>query len=194
MVVLDAVLPIFPSETVVIAATIVSLGTGQPVLLLVVLVAAVAAFVGDQAAYAVGRSSRRIRPGSRWRIGRWARGLDWAQRAVRERPWQIIVSGRFIPGGRTVVSMVCGSTRYSYAVFVAASAVGAVLWAITCVALGWMGGAAFHDNPLLAMAVSVGAALALAGLIETGRVLHGKRTAVEVESVAPLPESAAVGC
>jgi membrane protein DedA with SNARE-associated domain len=194
MVVLDAVLPIFPSETIVVAATIVSLGTGQPLLLMIVLIAAVAAFLGDQAAYALGRSSRRTRPGPRRRTGKWARSIDWAEHAVRERPWQIIVSGRFIPGGRTAVSMVCGSMRYPHAVFAAASAVGAVLWAITCVALGWVGGAAFHDNPLLAVAVGVGAALALTGAIELARALVSKRTAVQLKSAAPVPENAGVRC
>lgn len=176
---IDAVFPIVPSESVLIAVATVSVSAASateasstaasstaavgPPLWALVLVAALAAWVGDHLIFHLGR-----RVGSeRWRWmrrPRVARGIEWARRALARRGGLYIVTGRFIPGGRVAVNFVAGSTRYPRGRFAVTAALAAVVWASYSVGIGVVFGAVFDGQPLLAMVVGIVVAC-VAGLV-----------------------------
>jgi membrane-associated protein len=166
---LDAVLPVLPSETVIIAFGVATAGSSDPRIYLIVLCAAVGAFAGDNLSYLIG-----------WRFGPWAtrrffsseKGAarrDWAERSLRRYGMGLIIVCRFIPGGRTAVTLCCGLIRYSRRRFVAATAVASVIWASYAFLAGRIGGKAFEDKPVVGFAVAFGGALVVSGLIEAIR-------------------------
>ena len=163
----DVLFPIIPSEGTVIAAGVLAASTGTPNLLLTMAAAAAGAFVGDHLSYAVGRSflgpkllsrSRRLREA----VGRVSRQLD-------KRGGTLIVAGRFIPGGRTAVTLACGSAGYPLRKFTRATALAGVAWAAYSGAIGLLGGAAFAANPVLGLVVSIGLSVGITGAVELVR-------------------------
>ena len=168
---LDAVLPILPSETVIIAFGVATAGSTDPRILLLVLCAAAGAFAGDNLAYLIG-----------WRFGPWvtrrffssekgAARRDWAERSLRRFGMGLIIVCRFIPGGRTAVTLCCGLVRYSWRRFTVATAIAAVIWASYAFFAGRIGGKAFEDQPLVGFAVAFGGALVISALVEVIRRL-----------------------
>jgi membrane protein DedA with SNARE-associated domain len=175
--VLDAGIPLVPSETAVITAGVVA-GAGGLSLPAVILAAAAGAFVGDNTVYWIGR-----RYGSRV-VDRFFSGatsrrrIDWAQQQLSERGGELIAVGRFIPGGRTAVALSAGLVAYPwrrYALFDAAAAVG---WALYASFLGYFGGHAFEDAPWKGLLLALGIAFAVAGGVELTRwALKRRRSA-----------------
>jgi membrane protein DedA with SNARE-associated domain len=168
---LDAVVPLVPSETVIIAFGVATAGSSDPRILLIVACAAAGAFAGDNLSYLIG-----------WRFGPWAtrrffggeKGaarLAWAEKSLRRFGMGLIIVCRFIPGGRTAVTLSCGLIRYSWRRFLLATAVAAVIWASYAFLAGRIGGKAFEDQPLVGFAVAFGAALVVSGLVEAVRRL-----------------------
>ena len=101
---LDALIPIVPSETSVITAGVVA-SSGDLSLPLVILFAAAGAFAGDNTSYFVGaRYGTRINDRF-FQSEKAQRRIAWANRQVEERGGELIVIARFIPGGRTVVTL-----------------------------------------------------------------------------------------
>ena len=140
---LDALIPILPSETAVIALGVATAGSTDPRIGVLVALAALGAFLGDNAAYLVGR---RFGPAvSRWVFAgeRGQRRHAWAQRSLAQYGTRIIVACRFIPGGRTAVTLTCGLIGYPRRSFVVATAVAGAAWASYAFAIGRLGGQAF---------------------------------------------------
>ena len=126
---LDALIPLLPSETPVIALGAATAGSHDPRIAVLVALAACGAFLGDNLAYLVGR---RFGPFARRRLFAGARGgqrLDWARRSLERYGARVIVACRFIPGGRTAVTLACGLVGYPRRRFLAATACAGVLWA-----------------------------------------------------------------
>lgn len=171
---LDALIPVLPSETAVIALGVATAGQADPRIAVLVALAALGAFLGDNAAYLVGR---RFGPAvSRWIFAgeRGARRREWARRSLAQYGTRIIVACRFIPGGRTAVTLTCGLVGYQRRRFVAATAVAAVIWALYAFLIGRIGGRAFEHNIWAGLAVAFGASIALSGVIELIRRLRGR--------------------
>ena len=176
---LDAVLPVVPSETVLIAFGVATAGSADPRIFLLLLCAAAGAFAGDNLSYLIG-----------WRFGPWAtrrffapgsKGAarrDWAERSLRRFGMGLIIVCRFIPGGRTAVTLCCGLIRYSWRRFCAATAIASVIWASYAFLAGRLGGKAFEDKPLVGFAVAFGGALVVSGIVEViRRVIAWRRRA-----------------
>jgi len=108
---LDAIVPIVPSETAVITAGVVA-SAGDLSLAMIVPAAAAGAFVGDNSAYWIGRRFgtrvvERLFSGEKSR-----RRIEWAERQLTERGGELIAIARFIPGGRPSPSALdCSSFR-----------------------------------------------------------------------------------
>jgi membrane protein DedA with SNARE-associated domain len=160
---LDGVLPMIPSEAIVLAAGVFAHATA-PSLLLVVLSAGLGAFLGDHLAYAVARSV--FGPRLIGRSKHLSRAVAAAERQLQRRGGPLIVASRFLPGGRITMNAACGTTRYPLARFTPASALAALAWATYTAGLGFLGGAAFVANPLLGLAVGLGLSLAMGAVIE----------------------------
>jgi membrane-associated protein len=165
---LDALVPVVPSESSVITAGVVA-SAGDLSLPLVVAAAASGAFLGDNTAYFIGnRFGTRIN--ERFFSGEKARKrIEWAQRQVSERGGELIAIGRFIPGGRTAVTLSAGTLGYPWRRFVLFDAAAALGWALYASLLGYFGGHAFEKAPWKGLLLALGIAFAVAGAIEVVR-------------------------
>lgn len=166
---LDAVFPVLPSETAVIALGVATAGSTDPRIALLVACAAAGAFLGDNLCYLLGR---RFGPQVERRFfasEKGARRRQWAERSLERYGTQLIIVCRFIPGGRTAVTLSCGLVGYSRRRFVAATAVAAVIWALYAFFVGRLGGRAFEDKPWLGFLVAFGITIVISGLVEAAR-------------------------
>jgi membrane protein DedA with SNARE-associated domain len=181
----DSVVPIVPSETTVIIGGVAA-GLGNQELALVIAAGAIGAFLGDNTAYLLGRRMSAA-------IGRWAARkpkrqarLDWADKQIRQRGGLLLITARFIPGGRTALTVSSGITHQPRAWFAAWVAVAAVIWATYAALLGFMGGKAFEDDHTKAFLLAFAAAISLTITIEILRHMRAKRAS------SRNPEAAAV--
>jgi membrane-associated protein len=171
---LDALIPIVPSEASVITAGVVASG-GDLSLPLVVVFAAVGAFLGDNTAYLLGRRYG-VRITGRYFSGEKAnRRVQWAERQIQERGGQLIFVGRFIPGGRTLVALTAGTSRYEWRRFALLDAAAATAWALYAALLGYLGGRAFESQPWKGLLLALALALTVTGLTEVVRALRRRR-------------------
>jgi membrane-associated protein len=170
---LDVVFPIVPSETSVILAGVLA-STGDLILVLVIGVAAAGAVLGDNTAYWIGRmlGDRIV---ARFFKGERRKRVDWAEKQVTERGGYLIVVGRFIPGGRTVITLACGLLEMRWRRFIAFDVVAGLLWAAYAALLGYFGGRTFEESPLKGFIVAFAIALAVTGGIEVYRYLKKRR-------------------
>lgn len=173
---LDAIFPVLPGETVIIAFGVATAGSTDPRIFLIVLAAAGGAWAGDNLSYLIG-----------WRFGPWAtrrffapgtKGAarrEWAERSLARFGVALIIVCRFIPGGRTAVTLCCGLIRYNWRRFTVATAIAAQIWAWYAFLAGRLGGQAFEHQPLLGFVVAFGGALVVSGIIELIRRFIGWR-------------------
>ncbi|MEH0842528.1 DedA family protein [Micromonospora sp. CPCC 205711] len=167
----DAFFPVVPGETVVITAGVFA-AAGEPNLVAVIVVAAVGALAGDHVSYGIGRGGGAHRLARLPAESRRRTGSDWARRAVDRRGGSILTTSRYVPGGRTAVTLTMGAVRYPLSRFLFFDAVATGSWAIYCGLLGYFGGLAFEHDPGRALLVGVGLSLAVTGLLELGRWLR----------------------
>lgn len=180
---LDSVIPVVPSETCVIIGGVAAAG-GHQSLVLVILCAAVGAFLGDNLACQIGRLASGWFERRADRRPAFASRLEWATSQIHERGGLLLITARFVPGGRTVLTLSSGITRQPLVWFVSWIAVAAVIWATYASLLGFIGGAAFEDNHTAAFLLAFGGALGVTLVIETVRYILrrlGKQTADNVE-------------
>jgi len=162
---LDAFIIVLPSESAIITAGVFA-ATGGPELLPIMAAAGTGAMIGDHLGYGLGH-----RYGARFierlpEKGRRERAFTWARGALQQRGGMALVVARYVPGGRTAVTLTTGAIRFPVRSFVAFDALAAGSWAVYCTLVGYLGGAAFEDNPLYGVVLGVGFALTLAALIE----------------------------
>ncbi|WP_114855661.1 DedA family protein [Brachybacterium sp. YJGR34] len=174
VVAVDSVFPVLPGETVVVTAGTYAIVQDSPALWLLLPVTVAAAVCGDLTAHHVGRGAgplaQRLR---RNRMG--DRLFTWAEDGLRTRGGAIIVTARFVPGGRTATSITSGMIGYPRGKFLAFSLLAATAWAIYYIGLGMAGGYLFRDQPLLGVVIGVGIALVLSTIIERVRVRRMRR-------------------
>jgi membrane protein DedA with SNARE-associated domain len=88
---------------------------------------------------------------------------------VQERGGYLILVGRFIPGGRTAVTLACGLLEMRWHRFIRFDVAAGLMWASYAALLGYFGGKAFEESPLKGFAVAFVVALAITGGIEVYR-------------------------
>lgn len=162
----DAVIPIFPSESLLTAGSNLAAQDGSDISLLGLIAAgALGAIVGDSILYWLSRTVlRRFFEGrveQAMKNDKIRRGME----VIDDQAPSMIVFGRFVPGFRFVVGATMGITKYPYRKFLLWDAVGSTFWATyTCVAC-YLVATVIDDKPLLSIAVSVVATTALLGII-----------------------------
>ena len=176
---LDALLPIVPSETAIITLGVATAGSTDPRIGVLVALAAFGAWCGDNFNYLLGRwfgpwVVRRFLSGERG-----TRQRAWAERSLDHYGWRLIIACRFIPGGRTAVTLTCGLIGYNHRAFMSATAVAAAIWSSYAFFIGRLGGKAFEDKPWAGLLLALGVVLAVSGLVEAYRRLRGRRTPSE---------------
>lgn len=180
---LDSIIPIVPSETTVIIGGVAA-GLGDQRLVLVIACGAIGAFLGDNAAYLIGARMSGFVERRAEKRPKWKANLAWASRQIRERGGLLLITARFIPGGRTALTISSGVTHQPQGWFAAWIAVAAVVWASYAALLGYFGGRAFQDNHTLAFLVAFGAAVGVTLVIEGVRHVRRKRYEPEVDPEA----------
>jgi membrane-associated protein len=167
---LDVIFPLVPSETSVILAGVIA-ATGDLILFAVILVAAAGAVLGDNTAYWIGRKAG-PRLVDRFFAGERRKRIDWAQTQVQERGGYLILVGRFIPGGRTAVTLACGLLKMRWRRFITFDVPAGLMWASYAALLGYFGGKAFEEQPWKGFLVAFVVALGITGAIEVYRWLR----------------------
>ncbi len=171
---LDSVLPIVPGETTVIVGGVAA-GVGDQNLALVIFAGAFGAFVGDNLAYTIGDKFKGL-------VNRWAdrrperrARLDGAGRQIRKRGGLLLITARFIPGGRTILTVSSGVTQQPRRWFVFWITVAVVIWASYAAILGFVFGKQFEDNHTLAFILAFVTALSITGVVELVRWQRERR-------------------
>ncbi|GAB5079803.1 DedA family protein [Arthrobacter sp. AD-310] len=177
--VIDGFFPPIPSESVVVGLSAVAATADVPNPWLLVLVAALGAFSGDNIAYLIGR-----RVGTRrwsWMRGpRMQSAFRWAGAELRKRPASLILVARFVPIGRVAVNLTAGATGYHHLRFVLLTCLSAVLWAGYSVAIGLFFGQWFEENHLLGAVIAIICAVALGIVVDLViNKVRGKPNVVE---------------
>ncbi|MGN9889367.1 DedA family protein [Micromonospora sp. L31] len=167
----DAFFPAVPGETVVITAGVFAAG-GEPTIVAVIVTAALGALVGDHISYGIGRGGGAHRLARLPAESRRRTGSEWARRAVDRRGGMILMTSRYVPGGRTAVTLTMGAVRYPLRCFLLFDAFAAGTWGTYCALLGYFGGLAFERDPIKALLAGVGLSLAVTGLVESARWLR----------------------
>lgn len=172
--ILDVYVPIVPSETAVITAGVIA-DAGGLALPAILVCAACGAFVGDNSAYYLasrigGRAARRIANSERG-----SRKLEWADRQLRAHGVELIVAGRFVPGGRSAVALTAGAMHYSWRRFACFDAIAAGVWAAYAAGLGYVGGRIFERSPWFALATALAIAFAITAAVELVRHIGPRR-------------------
>ena len=165
---MDSFFPVVPSETMVIIGG-VSAGLGQLEWPIVALLAASGAFLGDNFAYYIGvffseRLQQRYNKSNKGR-----QRLRWAQQQIENRGGNLLITARFIPGGRTIVTLSCGITGQSRRWFMKWSAIAAVIWGFYATLLGFIGGKSFQDNHTKAFITAFSIAIVATVIVEIVR-------------------------
>jgi membrane-associated protein len=184
--IIDGFFPPIPSESVVVGLAAVAATADVPNPWLLMLVAALGAFSGDNIAYLIGR-----RVGTRrWH---WMRGprmqsaFRWAGLELRKRPASLILVARFIPIGRVAVNLTAGVSHYPHLRFVGLTVLSATLWAAYSVGIGLFFGQWFEHNHLLGAAIAIVCAVALGIVVDL--VINRVRGKVPVVERMKEPEA-----
>ncbi len=183
---LDSVIPIVPSETTVIIGGVAVATGGAPYPLVAVIAAGAAgAFIGDNMAYTIGYRWSAAFERRAQRKPKFAAKLRWARAQIHERGGLLLITARFIPGGRTALTLASGITRQPRTWFVRWTLIAATIWATYAAGLARLVGAPFKDDHTMAFWIAFGTALSINVLIEIVRHLMGKRAAAAKVRQAP---------
>jgi membrane protein DedA with SNARE-associated domain len=180
-----------PGETVLIAGAIYA-GAGHLNVVAVGVVGFMAAVIGDNIGYAIGRF------GGRALVERWGkyifltpRRLDIATEFFNRHGGKVITIARFVEGLRQANGLIAGIAGMHWLRFVAFNALGAALWVGTWVSVGYFAGqhiTAIYDD---ITNYSLYAAIAAAVLIAAWIFLRVRKRRREKATEIAVDESAA---
>lgn len=172
---LDSVVPVVPSEFSVIAGGVAA-GAGTLIddqrllsIILVIVAGSSGAYAGDSLGYWIGNRSDKL-------LKKWFfRGEKGEQRLlatgdqIRKRGGLLLITARFIPGGRTAMTFSCGLTGQPFlAWFTRWDLLATTLWASYAGLLGFFVAGAVESQST-ALWLAFGFALSVTVLIELGR-------------------------
>lgn len=188
---LDALLPVLPSEAAVIGLGVATAGSADPRIAVLIALAAAGAFAGDNLAYLLGRryggpAARRLLSGERGSHRR-----AWAERALSLYGARLIIACRFIPGGRTAITLTCGLIGFPRRRFAAATACAAVIWAGYAFFIGRIGGKVFEQSPWAGLLLGLATAVAVSAMVE---VVRRTRMWQRLSRARGRPAESAVTC
>ena len=185
----DAVIPIFPGETTLSAAS-TQAAEGSLELELVMLAGALGAIVGDSTLFWIARKN----------AGRVQGQLDKALKnpkirsgweALDRSPGLLIVAGRYVPGMRFAVNASMGLSDIPYRRFVLWSVIGGVMWSVYTCALAYNVATTLSGFPLASLIISsliTSAALAAIYFVDRRR-RRGAETAEPLDEPAIPPST-----
>ena len=180
--VIDGFFPPVPSETVLVAAAAVAASTGAWWMLVPLgLIAAIGAAIGDNVAFAIGRSMGT----TRWawmRRPRVAAAFAHAEHALDRRSASLILGARYIPVGRVAVNMSAGALGFAWRRFLPLSLVAGASWSALSLVIGLVAGSWVSDQPLVSAGIGILIALVLGLVID--RITAARRRRAPVAQLA----------
>lgn len=123
-----AFIPFITGDSLVFAAGLVAAANTDSINIYVMVIGVfIAAWLGDQVGYTIGRHAGR--PYLDKRKGKWLRNaIEKSEIYYLRYGWWSIVVARFVPWGRVIIPALAGIGRMNYYKFFSANAVGALLW------------------------------------------------------------------
>ncbi len=125
---IGAFIPFITGDSLVFAAGLVAAAHQDSINIVVMVIGVgIAAFLGDQVGYTLGRHYGR--PYLDKRKGNWIqKGITRSEQFYERYGWWSIVVARFIPWARVIIPALAGIGRMNYYKFFSANLVGAMLW------------------------------------------------------------------
>lgn len=187
---LDSIVPIVPSEFSVIAGGVAA-GAGELIddqrtlsIVLVIVLGALGAYVGDSLAYWIGQRSDKALKRIFFRGEKGEQRLFATGEQIRKRGGLLLITARFIPGGRTAMTFSCGLTGQPFlSWFTRWDLLATTLWASYAGLLGFYFSSTI-DNPSTALWLAFGFALSVTLTIEVVRwVIDRRRSGSDASTV-----------
>lgn len=173
LVVGDAFLVVVPGEVAVTAYGALAASTGSPPLVAVVAVATAGALLGDLCCYAVGRWVGLER--WRWmRSARVGRAVTWARDRLDARMALVLFTARFVPFARLAVNLTAGASRVPLPRYALVAGLAALGWSGYQALIGAAVAAFVPGGPMVAVIVSIVAAVGLGLLIDAALARRGR--------------------
>lgn len=165
-VVFDAIIPIFPSESLLTTASNLAAQTGSSIeLWRVILAGAAGATVGDSILYWLSRTLLHRSMADRLEKAEENAKVAQALEMLGSTAPLLIVFGRFVPGLRFVVGAMMGLSRYPYRRFLLWDAIGGTAWASYTCLVSYAVASLIEDKPIVSIAASALVTTALLGLL-----------------------------
>ena len=183
-----------PGETILIAAAVYA-GAGRLSIVGVALIAVLAAVVGDNIGYAIGRFGGRALV---LRYGKYVRftsdRLDKAEAFFARYGGVVVAGARFVEGLRQANGIVAGTSRMPWPKFLVFNVLGAVLWVGVWTSVGYLAGGhitvIYNTVTRYSLYVLIAAAVAVAALIIRAVVRRRRRAAGDKSAGDKAAESA----
>ncbi len=123
-----AFIPFITGDSLVFAAGLVAAANQDSINIFVMVVGVgIAAWLGDQVGYTLGRHYGR--PYLDKRKGKWLKNaIEKSEVFYLRYGWWSIVVARFVPWGRVIIPALAGVSKMNYYKFFSANAAGALLW------------------------------------------------------------------
>ena len=148
----DAVIPIFPGETTLAAASTIAAGGGLT-LGLIMLAGALGAILGDSSLFWIARTSAaKMRPHLDEALENPKVRIAWE--SLDRSPGLLIVAGRYVPGMRFAVNASMGLSNIPYRRFFPWSVLGGALWSVYTCALAYRVSTTLSGFPLASLVIS----------------------------------------
>jgi len=125
-----------PGDSILFSAGLVAAAHKEANILILLIVIFIAAFMGDQIGFVLGRLVGRpyLERHSSPRI---TRMIERSERFYEETGWWAVVAARFFPWLRTFVPPIAGASHMNYYKFLSANALGALLWGVGITLAGY---------------------------------------------------------
>jgi len=169
---IGAFIPFITGDSLVFAAGLVSANTEVNIWVMAIGVG-VAAWLGDQVGYTLGRHYGR--PYLDKRKGSWIKtGIEKSERLFKAWGWWAIVIARFMPWARVFVPAIAGISKMNYYKFFSANLVGALFWGTGLTFVGYFSAS---------IPAVKNAAYLIAGFFITASIIAGIRVWLKNRSV-----------
>jgi membrane protein DedA with SNARE-associated domain len=156
-----------PGETTLLLAGVAA-SQGHIRLGWAILVGALAAILGDNMGYLIGRVGGRRLVDQLASVGRVSSSLGWGERFFERHGGKTVFFARWLPGLRIFGAWIAGMVRMHWLRFFLWNAAGGLCWATTVVLLGYFAG---HSLGAIERVLGTGGVIALVGVIVVGLVL-----------------------
>ena len=128
-----------PGDSILFSAGLVAAARGDINVVILICIIFIAAFMGDQVGYVIGRKvGRPYFEGAK--SPRMKRMLHKSELFYEKYGWWSVVIARYFPWIRTFVPPIAGTVKMNYYKFLSANALGGVLWGVGITLAGYYSG------------------------------------------------------